>query len=353
MNLPLWLDAVFLGNPLSDWAIAMGWGVSATGAMVLARRVAARRLARLAALTKTVADDALVEAVRSVRKSYAMLIVFGIALSWLQFPTAVHKTIQTIVIIIAVLQGIRSGNAIVDFWVSSYAARHDAFDPTTLRALGTAGRGVLWVTVVLVGLEASGFEVKTLLAGLGVGGIAIALAMQNILGDLFAALSIVLDKPFVVGDAIAVDQFEGDVVHIGLKSTRVRSVNGEEVVFSNADLLKSRLRNLTRRDARRYVITLLLAPGTTAVQAARVPVLVAEAVAGEGGCTLQRSHVRAIGATGIEVESAVLIAGTDLFLALDTRQRVLLGILERLEREQITLARYAFVLPGETAGRLA
>ena len=201
-------------------------------------------------------------------------------------------------------------------------------------------------TAILLGLEAVGFRVQTLLTGLGVGGIAIALAVQNILGDLFAALSIVLDKPFVVGDAIAVDAFEGDVVHIGLKSTRVRSVNGEEVIFANADLLKSRLRNLTRRHGRRYVITLLLAPNTPADKVARVPVLVAESVKADPRATLQRSHLIAVGLNGPEIETSMLIPGMDYLEAHEIRQKVLLGILTRLEREGISLARSALVAKG-------
>ena len=144
-----------------------------------------------------------------------------LALAWLSFPLTVHVTIKRVMILVAVLQGIVTGTAIVDFLAAHYAAAKEGLDRTTLRALGYAGRVVLWVTAILVGLEAAGFQVQTLLTGLGVGGIAIALAVQNILGDLFAALSIVLDKPFVVGDAIAVDQFEGEVAHVGRRKSTV------------------------------------------------------------------------------------------------------------------------------------
>jgi small-conductance mechanosensitive channel len=345
MTLPQWAETPVLGNPLIDWATALGAAFGATALIVLVRRLVSRRLASLVQRTDTVADDALIEAVRSVRKTYVLLLSVGIALAWLNLPPLAHAIVKRALVLVAVLQGIRSGNAIVEFWVTHYAARRDGLDRTTLRALSYAGRLVLWVTIILIGLEAAGFEVKTLLTGLGVGGIAIALAVQNILGDLFAALSIVLDKPFVVGDSIAVDAFEGDVVHIGLKSTRVRSVNGEEVVFANADLLKSRLRNLTRREGRRYVISLVLAPGTTAAQLARVPAIVAASVTADGRATLQRSHLTSLHIQGPEVESAILVPGTDWIAAHDIRQAVLLGILTGLERERIALASPA-VLPG-------
>ena len=345
MNSPAWLETILLGNTVLDWAVALGWAFGAMAVIVLVRRVVSHRLAVLAARTETVADDAVIEAVKSIKKTYVLLLAVGSAFAWLHFPNAAHTAIRRAMIVIAVLQAIRTGNVVVDFLAGRYAARKDGLDRTTLRALSYVGRFILWITVILVGLEASGFEVKTLLTGLGVGGIAIALAVQNILGDLFAAMSIVLDKPFVVGDAIAVDQFEGDVVHIGLKSTRVRSVNGEEVVFANADLLKSRLRNLTRRDGRRYVITLLLAPSTTAERVGRVPALVAEAVAEDGRSTLQRSHLIAAGLNGPEVETSLFIPGMDFTQGFEIRQAVLLGILQRLEREGITLARSATVAP--------
>jgi small-conductance mechanosensitive channel len=350
MTLPDWMHTVRLGNSIAEWTAALGWAVVATAGIVVVRNILAHRLAAVAARTTTLADDALVEAIRSIRKSYALLITVGIALLSLSMSLPLHMAVRTGVIFVAVLQSTRTGNALVDFWVSTYAARRDTLDRTSLRAIGFVARGVLWVTILLIAIEATGFQVKTLLTGLGVGGIAVALAVQNILGDLFAAGSIVVDKPFVVGEWIAVDQFEGEVVHIGLKSTRVQSINGEEVVFANTDLLKSRVRNLTRRHGRRYVITLTLAPDTPAAQVARVPALVAEAVAADGRATLQRSHVVGIGLNGAEVETSIMVPGVDYMRALDTRQAVLLGILQRLEREGIVHARPVLVTPTASPG---
>jgi small-conductance mechanosensitive channel len=343
MNFDSWLDTPILGNAAGHWLTALGGALGATAMILGLRTMARRRLAGLAAQTDTIADDLVIEAIGSVKKTYILLISIGVALAWLSFPLTVHVTIKRVMILVAVLQGIVTGTAIVDFLAAHYAAAKEGLDRTTLRALGYAGRVVLWVTAILVGLEAAGFQVQTLLTGLGVGGIAIALAVQNILGDLFAALSIVLDKPFVVGDAIAVDQFEGEVAHVGLKSTRVRSVNGEEVVFANTDLLKTRLRNLSRRQGRRYLLTLTVAPSTPAERVARVPGIVKAAVAAEGRATLQRSHLIAAGLNGPEIETSIIIPGLDYIAAHDIRQAILLGILAGLEREGIVLARSAHI----------
>jgi small-conductance mechanosensitive channel len=345
VSLPAWMYNNILGKPIADWLWVLGWAFGATVAIVLLRRLVIGRLSKLAEQTDTMADDMVVAAARSIRKTYVLLIAIGIAMGSLYYWQGPWQWIKAILSFVAVLQALRTANILADAGIRNYAARKDSLDKTTLRALSYAVRVVAYITIILIGLEFAGFRVQTLLTGLGVGGIAIALAVQNILGDLFAALSIVLDKPFVVGDAIAVDAFEGDVVHIGLKSTRVRSINGEEVVFSNADLLKSRLRNLTRRDNRRYGILLHLDPSTTAEQIARVPQIVEEAVRADGRSTLQRSHVRAITLAGAEIDSSILINGKDWFAALDVRHAVLLGILRGLEREKIRLASSNIVAP--------
>jgi small-conductance mechanosensitive channel len=349
MSYPDWMYRHFLGNTLADWASALGWALGATILIALIRRVVSARLARLAERTDTIVDDFFVEGIRSIRKIYVLIIAIGLAMTvGLDFPDAVHDTLKGVTIFVAVLQALRSSNKLAEFWIKHYGARKDSLDRTTLRALSYALRFFVFTAIILIGLEWAGFEVKTLITGLGIGGIAIALALQNILSDLFAALSIVLDKPFVVGDTIAVDNFEGDVVHTGLKSTRIRSINGEEVVFSNADLLRSRLRNLSRRENRRYGIVLQLAPGCPADKIARVPEIIAEAVKSDGRATLQRAHLRAVNATGAEVESSLLIDGTDWAPALDIRQAVLLGVLRGLEREGISLAHANAVMPAAT-----
>jgi small-conductance mechanosensitive channel len=353
MNYPDWMLTPFLGNTVADWLKVLGWAFGSMVVVEVLRKVVSARLARLAARTDTIADDAIVEAIRSIRKTYVLVISFGLALLALNLHYGMARNaVKYLVIFVAVLQALRSANMLAEFGIRHYAARRDSLDRTTLRALSYGIRFFAFIAIILVALEAGGFEAKTLITGLGVGGIAIALAVQNVLGDLFAALSIVLDKPFIVGDTIAVDSFEGDVAHIGLKSTRVRSINGEEVVFANTDLLKSRLRNLTRRENRRYGIVLQLAPGSPADKIARVPAIVAEAVKADGRATLQRSHLRALHATGPEVESSLLVPGTDWGSALDIRQAVLLGVLRGLEREGITLAHANAVMPATTGANV-
>ncbi len=131
-------------------------------------------------------------------------------------------------------------------------------DATTLDSLGLIVKITVWVILGLIILDNLNVEISSLVASLGIGGIAVALALQNILGDLFASLSIAFDKPFVIGDFIVVGEFEGDVEDIGLKSTRIRSLSGEELIFSNTDLLSSRIRNYKRLEKRGSRLMLVL-----------------------------------------------------------------------------------------------
>src|SRR5205814_442941 len=149
------------------------------------------------------------------------------------------------------------GAAAINFWVKGYLARpltsEDRAGIAMIRTLGGGAKAVVWLLIGFSALKTVGIDVTPLITGLGISGIAVALAVQNILGDLFAALAIVFDKPFDVGDTIIVDQIVGTVERIGLKTTRLRSVGGEQVILGNADLLKSRLRNMKRLYQRRVV----------------------------------------------------------------------------------------------------
>ncbi|HEY0527221.1 MAG TPA: mechanosensitive ion channel domain-containing protein [Gemmatimonadaceae bacterium] len=165
----------------------------------------------------------------------------------LGLPQAQHKAdIATMLALF--MQGVVWTNIIVSYYVQRYVHVHasDGSSITTFKALGAVARVTIWVILALTALTQGGVEIRPLLTGLGIGGLAVALAVQNVLGDLFAAIAIVLDKPFVVGDSISVENYRGKVEHIGLKTTRVRSDSGEQIIFANGELLKGKIRNYSR-----------------------------------------------------------------------------------------------------------
>ena len=197
---------------------------------------------------------------------------------------------------------------------------------------------IVWTVVLLLALDNLGVNITALVAGLGVGGIAIALAVQAILGDLFASLSIALDKPFGVGDLLRVDDCEGTVEQIGIKSTRLRSVSGEQIILANADLLKSRVRNFQRMQERRALFTLRVRHDCSAAQLQQIPQLVADAVAAYGGTRFVHCLLKSIGESALEFEVVFFVPlarANELTLALDAVNR---AVLEKFAAAGIALA---------------
>jgi len=189
-------------------------------------------------------------AVRILRGSF--FLVLALIASYLPRLLGLAASTQDTADIAAMLalfvQGVIWTNIIVSYYVQRYITLHtrDGSSITTFKALGVVARLSVWIILGVYALSRMGIEIKPLLTGLGIGGLAVALAVQNILGDLFAAIAIVVDKPFVVGDAISVENYRGKVEHIGLKTTRVRSESGEQIIFANGELLKSKIRNYSR-----------------------------------------------------------------------------------------------------------
>ena len=166
----------------------------------------------------------------------------------LDLPASTQDRANVATTLALFMQGVIWTNIIISYYVQRNVQVHaiDGSSITTFKAIGAVARLTIWIVLGLVALSVHNVEIRPLLTGLGIGGLAIALAVQNILGDLFAAISIVIDKPFVVGDSISVENYRGKVEHIGLKTTRVRSESGELIIFSNGELLKSKIRNYSR-----------------------------------------------------------------------------------------------------------
>lgn len=189
-------------------------------------------------------------AIKIMRGSLFLLLalISSFAPKLLGAPESAQNTADIATVLALFMQGVVWTNIIISHYLQRHVQIHatDGSSITTFKALGVVARLTIWLTLGLVALSALHIQIRPLLTGLGIGGLAVALAVQNILGDLFAAIAIVVDKPFVVGDSISVDNYRGKVEHIGLKTTRVRSESGEMIIFSNGELLKSKIRNYSR-----------------------------------------------------------------------------------------------------------
>lgn len=205
--------------------------------------------------------------------------------------------------------------------------------------MGFLLRVILFVSLLLLGLDNLGFNVTTLIAGLGVGGIAVALATQNILGDLFASFSIVMDRPFVIGEFIDVDgTFLGTVENIGLRTTRLRSLTGEQLVLSNNDLIKCRLRNYKRMEERRILFRFGVLYQTSHQQLAAIPKMVQDIIEAEPETRFDRAHFCQYGDSSLDFEVVYYILSREFTIYMNHHQNILLAIFKKFEDEGISFA---------------
>lgn len=334
-----YFDRVILGNTLSSWTVAVGIIVGTTVFLAGLRRLLVSRLSVLARRTATDIDDLLVDLIRRTR-FYFLLAAGLFAGSYaLVLNQGAEQFRRTVVGLILLLQTGVWGNGLIAYMMGRMGRKGgDGTGTATVAALSLAGRIVLWSIVVLLALENLGFDVTALVAGLGVGGIAVALALQNILGDLFASLSIVLDKPFLIGDFIVVDTLEGTVEAIGLKTTRVRSLSGEQIIFSNADLLKSRVRNFKRMQERRVAFTFGVAYETTEAQLSAIPTIVREIVTAQRDTRFDRAHFQTFTESGLIFEVAYFVLRADYGAFMDIQQAINLALLRRFRDAGIAFA---------------
>ena len=350
------LAVEYLGNSLLRWGLALAVFVAALVVLRALRYVLHSRLARLAARTATELDDLASQLLARTSKLVlaavaAVVAARGLALS----PGAERALGRVLFIAVAVQAGLWASHLIA--WMVERSLRKRDGEGAALRAsvLGLFnffGRIAIWSVVLLLSLDNVGLDVTALIAGLGIGGIADGLALQNVLQDTFASLSIVLDKPFVVGDFITVGDLSGTVERIGIKTTRLRSLSGELLVFGNGDLLSSRIRNFQQMTERRVAFGFGVVYQTPADKLAAIPGMVAEIVAGVEHARLDRAHFKSFGDSALQFEVVYYVESPEYLVHADVRHAINLALVRRFEAEGIEFAyptRTVFLVRGEPA----
>ena len=335
------MNTTFLNNSLRAWIAAGVVFALVVIVLYIVRQVVVRRLEVIAKRTATDVDDLMVDLLRRVRTYFVFALALAAAVRALTVPDAIATAVRILAHLAVLFQVGAWGSAVIAYLIRRWETRKDGqhVSSTTLRAFGAFLRFVMWTVLVLFALtNALSVNITPFITGLGIGGVAIALAVQNILGDLFAALSIVLDKPFDEGDPINVDGLSGTVEHIGLKSTRVRSVDGEQLIFANADLLKSRLRNFKRMRERRVVFTMGLTYDTPPEVAARVPAIVREIVTQTPKARFDRCHFIRFDVSSLIFEVVYWVTTPDYLDYRDSLHAINLAILRRFATEGIDWA---------------
>lgn len=328
-------------NTLDEWAIAAAITVGALIALYLLNLAAARALKSFASRKGSALAAVVFEAIGATRVWLMLPIAIYAGSSALELPEKLGHLMDQIAVVSLMLQVAVWTNRAIHVWLERRTAQRSVGDGealTVLAMLAFAGRVLVWAVVLLLVLKNLNFDVTALLTGLGVGGVAVALAVQNVLGDLFASLSIVLDKPFVVGDFIVVDSLRGTVEHIGIKTTRLRSLDGELLVFANGDLLKSRIRNFKRMFDRRIEFSVGVDYDTPLDKLRRIPRWLRESIEAEQKVRFDRAHFKAYGESQLVFEVVYYVLDPDYNLYMDVQQAVNLGIFERFGREGVEFA---------------
>lgn len=336
------LDRVFLGNTLRDYLIAAAVVAATLLTVRVARLLILWRLRKLAQKTESTIDDVLIDTLEQTR--YLLVLVIGLYFGSLvlERTSRVQQITKLVVIIAALVQVGIWATAAIRSGLADYRKKKQREDD--LSAVGSMamvaffGRVAVWALIALLIFDNLGVDITALVAGLGIGGIAIALALQSVLGDLFASVSIMLDKPFEVGDFLIVGDYLGTVEKIGIKTTRFRSLGGEELVFSNSDLLSTRIRNYKDMEERRAVFSLGVTYQTPAAELEKIPEIVREAIEAQDGTRFDRAHFKAFGDSAYLFEVVYWLLDPDYTLFMDRQQAINLSIVRTFEERGIEIA---------------
>ncbi|HKE16172.1 MAG TPA: mechanosensitive ion channel family protein [Kofleriaceae bacterium] len=336
------LQVEYWGNSVRAYLVAASVVVAILLAVRIAKHILVTRGGLLVRRTASGLDDTLLQVVDATRLWLTLFIALYAASLFLVLPPGLAGKARTAAVIALLVQiGSWSSAAIaatVERVRDKKLAQGETAGLGLLAMIGFFARVVAWVIMILLILDNLGVDVTALVAGLGIGGVAIALAVQNVLQDVFASVSITLDRPFEIGDTIHIDDHIGKVQHVGIKTTRLRSLNGEELVFANADLLKSRIRNYRRMLRRRVLFTVGVTVSTPVDVLEKLPGIFREIIESQEGARFDRAHLKGFGQHSLDFEIVYFFGSPEYVLMMDTQQRVVLAILRRLSELGVSLA---------------
>lgn len=332
----------YFGNPASAYFFAGVIFLAIVWSFLVVRRLAARA-------GQTLGRD-LIEQVRAYE---LVLVSIGFAVRSLDLPHRLEHALHAVVVIVAAYRIIGLLSTVAEYSIKRtiLSDPNDRANQDTAATATLAAKGLIWLGAILFVLSNEGFNVTSMIAGLGIGGIAVALAAQAVLGDLFSAVAIYLDKPFVVSDSIKVGDFTGTVEHIGVKTTRVRSRDGEMLVFPNSLLTTSRIQNYRQLEERRAVLSFSVPLATPTSTLRRIPDQIRAIINATPNARFQRAHLSEFQESGLQFEAVYFVLRPDYDSFMDCQQAVLLSVLDALRADGIPLAQptRTVVIEGKVA----
>jgi small-conductance mechanosensitive channel len=334
-------DYSIYGNSALHWIIAAITALATMAALLFVKQLLVRRLGAWSERHGNRWTKAFVDLVARTKPWCLAVVAIYAGSLWLTLHDRTFQLVANITILALLWQAAIWADALLMLAIGRHL-RHrmatDATSATTISGLGFLSRVTLWSLVMLLAMSNMGIDVTALVAGLGIGGVALAVAAQHILTDLFASLSIVLDKPFVLGDYIIVGDCQGTVEHIGLKTTRVRSVSGEQLIFSNSDLLQSRIRNYKRMQDRRILFVLGVTYQTSPEKLAQIPTLLEEIISAQEHARFDRAFFKEFGDSALKFEVVYYVRKPDYRTYVDVQQAINLEIFRRFAEAEIEFA---------------
>ncbi|MDA3812353.1 MAG: mechanosensitive ion channel family protein [Spirochaetaceae bacterium] len=334
------LNITFWGNSLEEYLIAAGIFLAGILIVFIFRKIFQKRIEKQTLSTKTRADDLLFMNMSKSIFPIMYLGTFYIATKYLNLSQTTSSILQsggiiiiTFLVVRTIFIGIRLG--------LQYYLRHSQNGEQKelqLKGIQTLLNLIIWVIALVFVLDNLGVKITAVVAGLGIGGVAVALAAQTILGDLFNYFVIFFDKPFEIGDFIIIGDKLGVVEKIGIKTTRIRALGGEQLVFSNTDLTDSRVHNYKKMEKRRVVFKLSVIYQTPFEKLKEIKQIVREIIQNQGDVVFDRGHFATYGDFSLIFEFVYYLNGSDYNKYMDTQEAINLAIFEAFEREEISFA---------------
>ncbi|MGM0482524.1 MAG: mechanosensitive ion channel family protein [Patescibacteria group bacterium] len=337
LNSPF-LEKSFFGNSVTDYLFAIAVLGVVLVVFKLFREIILYKLGKLAKNTDTDIDDMLIEIVKSLKPPFYVLLSVYISFLFIDIPSFAFKGLTYLLLIWVGYQVIIASSLVIDRLIKKKTATEEEHTQSAFRLLGNLAKGAVWIIVAMFLLSNMGVNVTSLIGALGIGGLAIALAIQNILNDLFSSFSIYFDKPFEVGDFIMVGSDMGVVEYIGVKTTRIRDLGGEELVISNQELTAARVHNYQKLSDRRIVFYFGVTYDTPKKKLETVPKIVEDIIAKEELARFDRAHFYRFDDSALTFEIVYFILSAEYNDYMDTQQSINLGIKEKMEKEGIQFA---------------
>jgi small-conductance mechanosensitive channel len=334
------MHSLFLGNTVEDYAVSLGIFIGLLLIIGIMKLVFLARLKGLPRKDGTLFLFRLAGQLERNAVPLLVLIALYAALQHLRLSGTIDKILHAGIVFVPIFFIVKFILSLVAFGIEQRWKRTEvtASDRQSLRIMSIVIEVIVWVTAGIVLFDNLGIKISTLVAGLGIGGIAVALASQTVLGDLFAFIMILFDRPFEVGDFIIVNDFMGTVSEIGIKSTRLRSLDGELIVFHNTDLTNARIRNYKKMKERRVLFTLGISCDTQLPEMKKVPGIIAGIIRSIPETRFDRAHFKAFGDVSLVYEVVYYVLTPDYNVYMDIQQAINYRIHEELDALNIKFA---------------